>query len=144
MALAFTPACKAILQPTEPQQHTRTRSQRRNNRIPNPFIKRCFSNSHLNSLRQPIQLRMPMLQRRKTQRPKPRSLLDRKNTGQINSRLGFSINKNLHRYLSLLTRFKRPSMHFKPANLAAHNLICLLYTSPSPRDGLLSRMPSSA
>ena len=24
-----------------------------------------------------------------------------------------------------------------------HN-ICLLYTSPSPRDGLLSRMPSSA
>ena len=25
-----------------------------------------------------------------------------------------------------------------------HILICLLYTSPSPRDGLLSRMPSSA
>ena len=25
-----------------------------------------------------------------------------------------------------------------------HNLCCLLYTSPSPRDGLLSRMPSSA
>ena len=25
-----------------------------------------------------------------------------------------------------------------------HFLICLLYTSPSPRDGLLSRMPSSA
>ena len=25
-----------------------------------------------------------------------------------------------------------------------NNLICLLYTSPSPRDGLLSRMPSSA
>ena len=24
------------------------------------------------------------------------------------------------------------------------NRICLLYTSPSPRDGLLSRMPSSA
>ena len=23
-------------------------------------------------------------------------------------------------------------------------IICLLYTSPSPRDGLLSRMPSSA
>ena len=23
-------------------------------------------------------------------------------------------------------------------------LVCLLYTSPSPRDGLLSRMPSSA
>ena len=25
-----------------------------------------------------------------------------------------------------------------------NNKICLLYTSPSPRDGLLSRMPSSA
>ena len=26
----------------------------------------------------------------------------------------------------------------------SHNNTCLLYTSPSPRDGLLSRMPSSA
>ena len=25
-----------------------------------------------------------------------------------------------------------------------HSYVCLLYTSPSPRDGLLSRMPSSA
>ena len=25
-----------------------------------------------------------------------------------------------------------------------HPVTCLLYTSPSPRDGLLSRMPSSA
>ena len=25
-----------------------------------------------------------------------------------------------------------------------YSIICLLYTSPSPRDGLLSRMPSSA
>ena len=27
---------------------------------------------------------------------------------------------------------------------AMYTCICLLYTSPSPRDGLLSRMPSSA
>ena len=27
---------------------------------------------------------------------------------------------------------------------SVNNLPCLLYTSPSPRDGLLSRMPSSA
>ena len=27
---------------------------------------------------------------------------------------------------------------------AGQSRICLLYTSPSPRDGLLSRMPSSA
>ena len=25
-----------------------------------------------------------------------------------------------------------------------HNMVCLLYTSPSPRDGIGSRMPSSA
>ena len=30
------------------------------------------------------------------------------------------------------------------AYVLAHFLTCLLYTSPSPRDGLLSRMPSSA
>ena len=30
------------------------------------------------------------------------------------------------------------------ANLQVHPSPCLLYTSPSPRDGLLSRMPSSA
>ena len=32
----------------------------------------------------------------------------------------------------------------KLAALAARYDICLLYTSPSPRDGLLPRMPSSA
>ena len=30
------------------------------------------------------------------------------------------------------------------AQMKLQNAICLLYTSPSPRDGLLSRMPSSA
>ena len=30
------------------------------------------------------------------------------------------------------------------AKALAYNDACLLYTSPSPRDGLLSRMPSSA
>ena len=29
-------------------------------------------------------------------------------------------------------------------SLQEHSPFCLLYTSPSPRDGLLSRMPSSA
>ena len=32
----------------------------------------------------------------------------------------------------------------KALTLYINNIICLLYTSPSPRDGLLSRMPSSA
>ena len=31
-----------------------------------------------------------------------------------------------------------------PMNLMFSTNVCLLYTSPSPRDGLLSRMPSSA
>src|SRR5665647_150346 len=35
--------------------------------------------------------------------------------------------------------------NFNPeAILWIHEYVCLLYTSPSPRDGLLSRMPSSA
>ena len=32
----------------------------------------------------------------------------------------------------------------KVTNVNTLNRACLLYTSPSPRDGLLSRMPSSA
>ena len=32
----------------------------------------------------------------------------------------------------------------KYANPSSRSPACLLYTSPSPRDGLLSRMPSSA
>ena len=33
---------------------------------------------------------------------------------------------------------------FGVLTVTPHNEVCLLYTSPSPRDGLLSRMPSSA
>ena len=33
---------------------------------------------------------------------------------------------------------------FDVSRIRAHCKRCLLYTSPSPRDGLLSRMPSSA
>ena len=32
----------------------------------------------------------------------------------------------------------------EPTHDEAREMVCLLYTSPSPRDGLLSRMPSSA
>ena len=34
--------------------------------------------------------------------------------------------------------------HLPKVPLNGLNYLCLLYTSPSPRDGLLSRMPSSA
>ena len=35
-------------------------------------------------------------------------------------------------------------VYFDPTRQRAVSKFCLLYTSPSPRDGLLSRMPSSA
>ena len=35
-------------------------------------------------------------------------------------------------------------MAIKPGRETSVFVTCLLYTSPSPRDGLLSRMPSSA
>ena len=37
-----------------------------------------------------------------------------------------------------------PLFHFDDLSKTAKEKACLLYTSPSPRDGLLSRMPSSA
>ena len=36
------------------------------------------------------------------------------------------------------------TMEFPEENVRTQTRSCLLYTSPSPRDGLLSRMPSSA
>ena len=41
------------------------------------------------------------------------------------------------------TQPNQPELHLRPNKLATYKY-CLLYTSPSPRDGLLSRMPSSA
>ena len=35
-------------------------------------------------------------------------------------------------------------VHFESKGFMEAVNVCLLYTSPSPRDGLLSRMPSSA
>ena len=42
--------------------------------------------------------------------------------------------------------FERISLKVDPNRQEAISMViaCLLYTSPSPRDGLLSRMPSSA
>ena len=36
------------------------------------------------------------------------------------------------------------AVHFRGADASAERYLCLLYTSPSPRDATLSRMPSSA
>ena len=43
----------------------------------------------------------------------------------------------------VVTNYRNAYEQLEVVNRAV-NMICLLYTSPSPRDGLLSRMPSSA
>ena len=50
----------------------------------------------------------------------------------------FDPRTGVDRILRLFERYDVPSTWFIPG------YTCLLYTSPSPRDGLLSRMPSSA
>ena len=51
-----------------------------------------------------------------------------------------SFSKNVHQDFMI-----RELLNKKLKDAAVSNIqICLLYTSPSPRDGLLSRMPSSA
>ena len=47
-------------------------------------------------------------------------------------------------YESLFECLANDQAFYTRANRLRQPLICLLYTSPSPRDGLLSRMPSSA
>ena len=46
--------------------------------------------------------------------------------------------------VSFATRFDRLERAIQVVRANEQRFICLLYTSPSPRDGLLSRMPSSA
>ena len=58
-------------------------------------------------------------------------------------RLGIDIPEDLSdRVFDLLGETERPGEPNTSDDQAAY--LCLLYTSPSPRDGLLSRMPSSA
>ena len=46
--------------------------------------------------------------------------------------------------LPILTTARENAKWIAEFNVIMYSLACLLYTSPSPRDGLLSRMPSSA
>ena len=47
-------------------------------------------------------------------------------------------------YANDLSFFEKDSLSDLPGAVVDGDTYCLLYTSPSPRDGLLSRMPSSA
>ena len=59
---------------------------------------------------------------------------------------GYIVNYVLRRKSEALAVFKRcvVDMAHKAGTAVKCVRGCLLYTSPSPRDGLLSRMPSSA
>ena len=46
--------------------------------------------------------------------------------------------------VELDAEMRRSMMMVRNYFCAKPEMVCLLYTSPSPRDGLLSRMPSSA
>ena len=51
-------------------------------------------------------------------------------------------NKNGH--IDIQLNLEKEQLHFNIVNTKEANKSCLLYTSPSPRDATLSRMPSSA
>ena len=48
------------------------------------------------------------------------------------------------RVLQASQGFMHPELKAEKLDFSGLSYDCLLYTSPSPRDGLLSRMPSSA
>ena len=62
-----------------------------------------------------------------------------------NAAIHIAYNQRVHfqqRCAVIFKRFKERNLGFLLREMHSDN--CLLYTSPSPRDGLLSRMPSSA
>ena len=53
--------------------------------------------------------------------------------------------KGIFNFIRYIERIEKRNEDLSGAQLINENHnVCLLYTSPSPRDGLLSRMPSSA
>ena len=58
------------------------------------------------------------------------------------NRIPFENPLNHENYLKMADYISDVSSQILPSEEI--DIICLLYTSPSPRDGLLSRMPSSA
>ena len=68
--------------------------------------------------------------------------IDGKGKFKIETGIGF-----LNHMLEQLSKHSSIDLTLKAkgdTHIDLHHTTCLLYTSPSPRDGLLSRMPSSA
>ena len=64
---------------------------------------------------------------------------------RINKALTEDLPKDIERGLfDMYTTLSGHADFYTPLDTGALRNSCLLYTSPSPRDGLLSRMPSSA
>ena len=66
-----------------------------------------------------------------------------KTTTQFGAKFGSSVRKKYTKATTNL-RQKRNCPECNSIKFKRIAIGCLLYTSPSPRDGLLSRMPSSA
>ena len=69
-------------------------------------------------------------------------------TEVLEEKIKFEISDNVLQFTRESDEKQVKSLHGLYRSLVANNIVgvsdCLLYTSPSPRDGLLSRMPSSA
>ena len=66
------------------------------------------------------------------------------NRGEIACRVIKTAKRMGIKTVAVFSDADRNALHVKMADEAVGIGPCLLYTSPSPRDGLLSRMPSSA
>ena len=58
--------------------------------------------------------------------------------------LSGGLDETTNNQMELTAAIKALEYFKEPEKIAIHTDSCLLYTSPSPRDRLLSRMPSSA
>ena len=62
---------------------------------------------------------------------------------EVTRTIGTNTDLDMREFLGIVKALTRITGELKN-NVSKLTEICLLYTSPSPRDGLLSRMPSSA
>ena len=79
--------------------------------------------------------------------PRVNEIFDKLGTGRILSLFDLVSSFHqitVHKDTIPLTAFCTPTRLFEWLVMPQRSSACLLYTSPSPRDGLLSRMPSSA